>query len=93
MEGNAVEKFKEVLSGKEHKNLSVKQCGLFLDKIYPFTGASPDCHKDSCLEIKCPYSICHKSPTDTDVSLPYLKKSEGGFFRLNRNHQYYTQCQ
>ena len=32
MEGHAAEKFKEVLSGKEYKNLSVKQCRLFLDK-------------------------------------------------------------
>ena len=78
MEGHAAEKFKEVLSGKEHENLNVKQCGLLLDKTYPFIGASPDrivkcdCHKNSCLEVKCLYPICHKSSTDSDVSLPYL---------------------
>ena len=65
MEGHAAEKFKEVISAKEHKNLSLKQSGVFLDKTYPVIGASPDrivkcdCHKDSCLEIKCRYSICH----------------------------------
>ena len=42
MEGHAAENFEEVLSGKEHKNLSVKQYGLFLDKTYPFIGESPD---------------------------------------------------
>ena len=41
-EGHTAEKCKEVLSGKEHENLSVKQCGLFLNKNYPFIGASPD---------------------------------------------------
>ena len=57
MEGHAAEKFKEVLSGKEHKNLSLKECGLFLDKTYPFIGVNTDrivkcdCHKDSCLEM------------------------------------------
>ena len=36
MEEHAAEKFKEVLLfGKEHKNLSVKHCGLFLDKTTP----------------------------------------------------------
>ena len=41
-EGHTAEKFKEVLSGKENENLSVKQCGLFLNKNYPFIGASSD---------------------------------------------------
>ena len=36
-----------------------------------------DCHKNSSLEIKCPYSIGHKIPTNSDVSLPYSKKSVG----------------
>ena len=35
MEGHAAEKFKEVFFGKEHKNLSVKRCGLFLIKPNP----------------------------------------------------------
>ena len=36
MEEHAAEKFKEVLLfEKEHKNLSVKHCGLFLDKTIP----------------------------------------------------------
>ena len=52
MKGHAAEKFKYVLSGKERKNLSVKRCGLFFDKIYPFIGASPDCI------VKCD---CHKN--------------------------------
>ena len=37
--------------------------------------------------------IPHKSPTDSDIPIPYLKKSEDGFLRLNRNHKYCTHCQ
>ena len=57
MEGHPAENFKEVLAGKEHKSLSLKECGLFLDKTYPFIGVNPDrivkcdCYKDSCLEM------------------------------------------
>ena len=49
MERHAAEKYKEVPSGKEHKNLSLKQCGLFFDKTYPVIGASPDSI------VKCDY--------------------------------------
>ena len=79
LEGHAAEKFKEVLSGKDHESP---------DRI-----VNCDCHKNSILEIKCPYSICHKSPTDSDVSLSYLQISEDRFWRLDRNHQCYTRCQ
>ena len=78
MEGHAAENFEEVLSRKEHKTLSVKQYGLFLDKTYLFIGESTDrilkcdCQKDSWLKIKCPYSICHKSLTDSDVFLDLI---------------------
>ena len=71
---------------------------MALHKTYLFIGTSPDyivkCdyHKDSCLESKCPHSICDKCPTDSDVSLPFLNTSEDGFLILNPKHQYYTQC-
>ena len=40
-----------------------------------------DCQKNSSLEIKFPYLIGHKISTNSDVSLPYSKKSEDGFLR------------
>ena len=44
------------------------------------------------LEIKCPFSISHKSPRDPDVKLPFLKMINNEQ-KLNQNHKYYTQCQ
>ena len=62
-----------------HKEPRLCNCGLFLDGEKPFIGASPDgivecaCRDQACLEIKYPFSISHKSPTDLDVTLPFLK--------------------
>ena len=88
-----VTKFKE-----EHRNVTVRECGIFLCKDAPFVGGSPDrlidcqCCGKSCLEIKCPFSIRDKSPLDSDAKLPYLKKNNE-VIMLNVNHAYYTQCQ
>ena len=93
MEPEAADKFVEIFK-KSHKKVSVKECGIFLDKTNPYIGASPDrivfcsCHEDVCLEIKYPFSISHLSPTDDQASLNYLVDSE-----LKSSHQYYTQCQ
>lgn len=80
---------------KEHKKVKFHDCGLFLNKEYPFIGASPDgllecsCHPDKvCVEIKCPFSISYLSPADEKAELNYL--DEG---RLKWTHQYYSQCQ
>ena len=76
----------------------MKDCGLFLKSEEPYIGASPDrifscsCHPSACVEIKCPYSISHLSPSDPKVKLDYLKNIDGEI-KLNKNHQYYTQCQ
>lgn len=97
MEAYAANKFVEIFA-KDHKKVSKKECGLFLDSSYQYIGASPDgiitcsCHEAACLEIKCPYSISYTSPCDLNVALPYLKIVDGKK-TLNRSHQYYTQCQ
>ena len=91
------EKFKEILSEMEYKNLSVKQFDLFLNETYLFIRAYPDrilkydCHKNS--RWKCPYSICNETPNNSDASLLYLKKSEDEFLRLGSNHHCYKQYQ
>ena len=60
----------------------------------PYIGASPDrilscsCHESACLEIKCPFSVSHLSPTDEKANLNYLVDT-----KLKISHQYYTQCQ
>ena len=93
MEPEAADKFIEIFK-KSHKKVSVKECGIFLHRKYPYIGASPDrivscsCHEDACLEIKCPFSISHLSPTADEANLNYLVNS-----KLKISHQYYTQCQ
>ena len=98
MEAEAVAAFFSIYS-KEHKNAKILDCGLFLCKDVPFVGASPDriivcdCCGESCLEVKCPFSISHTSPTDPNVHLPYLMLNEDSTVMLNRKHKYFTQCQ
>ena len=97
MENEAVDSFVENFK-VAHKDVSVTECGLFLLKDMPFIGASPDriiecsCCGTACLEIKCPFSIRHTTPTDSSVQLPFLK-TIGDKMVLNRNHKYFTQCQ
>ena len=97
MESEAITKFINELS-EAHKGVSVKPCGLMLDKDYAYIGTSPDgivscsCCENSCLEIKCPYSINHLSPKSVDAVLPYLVR-DGEDLHLKRNHKYFTQCQ
>lgn len=97
MEENAVNHFFDIMK-KKHKNLQIQECGLFLDKTVPFIGGSPDriitctCCEPACLEVKCPYSINHLSPTDPKADLAYLVKDVDKI-ELKKNHRYYTQCQ
>ena len=82
---------------KNHKNLQIHECGLYLHKQVPYIGGSPDrivtcsCCEPACVEIKCPYSINHLSPYDPDAKLTYLKK-ENDEVKLSRTHRYYSQC-
>ena len=99
MEEDATAKFFENFA-REHKSATLNECGLFLSKELPFIGGSPDrivycdCCGKSCLEVKCPFSIAHTSPTDPDAKLPYLAIDSGSnTLCLRRNHKYFTQCQ
>ena len=98
MEVHAVNNFEEVFTN-QHKDLKLKECGLFLHKDFPFIGGSPDrlvscsCCERSCLEVKCPISINYTTPQDPNIKLPYLVKDDNNKLSLNRRHKYYTQCQ
>ena len=75
MEPKAREAYELVARQRGHKNLQVKECGLFehLNKI--FTGASLNvlvectCCLKGLLEIKCPRSIATERPTPDNVRL------------------------
>ena len=94
---------------KIHKNFQVSECGLFFCQELPFVGGSPgriieySCCGKSCLEVKCLFSICHSTPIDPSVKLPYLKlengqtklsqrmsNSNGSFWILPRIHFLWT---
>ena len=82
MESIAANHFLEIFK-KHHKQVSLTECGLFLEQKYPYIGASPDrvvsckCHARACLEIKCPCSISHLSPMDPLVKLDYIPLVQG----------------
>ena len=92
MEDEAANDFFSAMKLK-HKNPKMIQCGLFLDKVSPVIGASPDrifycdCCPPACVEIKCPFSINYTSPLDSSISLPYVKNGV-----INPKHKYFTQC-
>ena len=95
MEVNAVNTLFEVLKG-QHKELTFRDCGLFLDKESSFVDATPDklmsceCCNFACVEVKCPYSINYTTPQDGN--LQYLV-NENGSYNIKRQHQYFSQCQ
>lgn len=50
---------------KDHTSFEIKECGLVIDPMFPFLGATPDglvtcaCCGNGTLEVKCPFS-CRK---------------------------------
>ena len=98
MEPLAANRLFDILKVK-HKKLKMKEPGLHLDVDKLFIGSSPDriisclCHGKMCVEIKCPYSISDKSPTNNDVNLNFLIKGSDGNKELKKSHGYFSQCQ
>ena len=93
MEMEAAHDFFELVK-KEHKNLVLSECGLFLDKINCFIGASPDrvwhdCCEDAFVEIKCSLSINYEKPDEKNLDYFYESDSE---IKLKSNNSYFTQC-
>lgn len=86
-EKEAVAKVIQVLIDSGHKNVAIRDCGLFIDSSEQFLGASPDgviycdCCEDMLLEVKCPSK-------DID-QLAYLD-TRG---HLKRKSAYYGQVQ
>jgi hypothetical protein len=86
-ESVAISKFIDQLTALGHKNVAVQSCGIFIDPLRSYIGASPDgivscdCCPDSLLEIKCP---------SLSVSqLSYLNAAK----KLKQNHAYFAQVQ
>ena len=95
----AVQEFKKKVS-PSHTSFELKFTGLHVNAKYPHLGASPDglvsceCCGEGLLEVKCPYSIRHTSPTSADTPKDfYLKPDNEGTLKLSRTHKYYYQVQ
>lgn len=85
-----------------NNKLIVKQCGLFVNKLFPGLGCSSDGlifeneKMISCIEVKCPQVLKDCSPFDLDKvknsnNLCYTVKNNQ--IHLKRNHSYYFQIQ
>ena len=95
----AVQEFKQKVS-PSHTSFELKFTGLHVNPKFPHLGASPDglvsceCCGEGLLEIKCPYSIRHTSPTSADTPGDfYLKLDNKGTLKLSPTHKYYYQVQ
>ena len=84
---------------KEHEELQVSECGLFVDLDRPFLGASPHgivsckfCGK-SVLEVKCPLCIKHGLPEPEEMPRTFCISEKDGKYTLKKDHAYYFQVQ
>ncbi|XP_015768782.1 PREDICTED: MAM and LDL-receptor class A domain-containing protein 1-like [Acropora digitifera] len=81
---------------ENHRDASIRDCGLFVNDSKQYLGASPDalvecsCCGKKFLEIKCPSSIMNKTPLPEN--LPYLISKDGKVV-LKESHMYFTQIQ
>lgn len=85
-----------------HSNIVFNECGLFVDKNYPYLGASPDllvscdCCGLGVVEVKCPLvTKCSTCVGICTCKVPdYLVfNEETCTYSLKKNHQYYAQVQ
>lgn len=76
-------------------NMPIEKCGLFIDREFPFLGATPDGKCEiGIIEIKCPSSAYGLEPDDAiklkkvDFWLP-----SDNLFTVNKKHKWYYQIQ
>lgn len=89
-EDNALNDFMKIVG------ITVKSCGLFVHRNYPFLAASPDglIADDGIVEIKCPYKARNLLPEDAiEQKLIQFATFVDGNFRLKRSDKYYYQVQ
>eukprot|EP00117_Sycon_ciliatum_P002283 scpid62346/ scgid1957/ len=102
-ERDAVTKYQSVKSAGGQP-VSVRDCGLAVDPMYQYIGASPDAMVFDrsahpvygLLEVKCPYTAFEKSRTVIEATAKdsnFSLVEEDGQLKLSRQHPYYTQVQ
>nr|XP_034195188.1 uncharacterized protein LOC117611362 [Osmia lignaria]XP_034195190.1 uncharacterized protein LOC117611364 [Osmia lignaria] len=87
-EANALKQLEDELG------IDILPCGLFIDAVVPYLGATPDgiVDDDIIVEVKCPESAKDLSPAEAIEQLPAIQC----IFRddeMNKIHHYYYQVQ
>ncbi|CAK1594368.1 unnamed protein product [Parnassius mnemosyne] len=77
-------------------NIKIEPCGLFIDKKFPFLGATPDgiVGTDTIIEIKCPITA-FKTSLDEAINnkkVLFWRKTKNGLV-INKKHPWYIQVQ
>ena len=94
MEEIAIETYLQ-LNRSKHEHLRCLRMGLRLYEKAAMLGASVDgiiecdCHGQTLLEVKCPYSLRDKSINAEGYNLPYFTDE----LKLKKTHPHYTQVQ
>ena len=82
-----------------HVNLTVKKCGLFINKEHEFLHATPDflvscdCCGTGCGEVKCPIVIKDGNFENFAQQKNSCLEKVNGHLQLRKNHSYYYQVQ
>lgn len=82
----------------DHINLKKRQCGLIINKEFPFLGASPDalfdcnCHGSYPVEIKCPYTLRFSKYSEDLLQMnnAFLENVDG-LWKMKATHEYFYQ--
>lgn len=79
------------------RHLVVIPCGLFVDEVIPYLGASPDglIDSDSIIEVKCPSSASSLTPIEAIRSkkITFCIATKENGIKLKRNYNYFYQVQ
>lgn len=81
---------------EKQENITIENCGLFVDEQYPFLGTTPDGKygEDGLVEIKCPSSLANFSLEDAYTKHAIWKYNKDlKIYELNKNHNWYFQIQ
>jgi len=78
--------------------VEINDCGLFIDSIDVFLGATPDglIGEDTLVEIKCPYSAENLDPDEAIIQKKitiWKTNKNKEITGIDRNHKYYYQVQ
>ncbi|XP_053976428.1 uncharacterized protein LOC128875103 [Hylaeus volcanicus] len=87
-EANALRQLEDELG------IHIRPCGLFIDAIVPYLGATPDgiVDDDTIVEVKCLESVKDLSPAEAIQQLPAIRRIFRGD-EMNKNHHYYYHVQ